>query len=80
MKNLLQYIIQSIVDKPDAVSISEDDRDGIIQFTITADTSDYGKIIGKEGKIIRAIRNIMKISAIKQDKRINVSLADTSQN
>lgn len=79
MKKILEYIIQSIVDKPEAVSIDESENDGIIQFTITADSSDYGKIIGKEGKIIRSIRNVMKIPAIKQEKRINISLADTSK-
>ncbi len=79
MKDTLHYIITSIVQNPDAVKIQEEETDGIINFIITADPNDIGKIIGKEGKIIRSIRNVMKIPAIKQGKRINVSLAETSQ-
>jgi predicted RNA-binding protein YlqC (UPF0109 family) len=78
MKNTLHYIITSIVQNPDAVTIHEEETEGIINFAITADPSDIGKIIGKEGKIIRAIRNVMKIPAIKQGKRINVSLAEST--
>ena len=78
MQDTLKYIIQSIVDKPDVVSIEESEQDCITQFVITADPSDYGKIIGKEGKIIRSIRNIMKIPAIKAGIRINISLADSN--
>jgi len=78
MQDTLKFIIQSIVDKPEAVDIEELEEEGVTQFTITADSSDYGKIIGKEGKIIRSIRNIMKIPAIKAGKRINISLADNT--
>jgi predicted RNA-binding protein YlqC (UPF0109 family) len=78
MKDILQYIISLIVQKPEAVKIEEEEKDGILQYSITADPSDIGKIIGKEGKIIRSIRNVMKIPAIKEGKRINVSLADTT--
>jgi predicted RNA-binding protein YlqC (UPF0109 family) len=78
MQDTLKFIIQSIVDKPEAVEIEELEEEGVTQFTITADSSDYGKIIGKEGKIIRSIRNIMKIPAIKAGKRINISLADNT--
>ncbi len=76
MKEALTYIVTAIVEHPDAVNITEEEQDGIIQFTISVDTTDIGKIIGKEGKIIRSIRNVMKIMAIKQNKRINVSIAD----
>ncbi len=79
MKDTLQFIITSIVQHPEAVSITEEEIDGVITFTISSDPTDIGKIIGKEGKIIRAIRNAMKIPAIKEGKRINISLAETAQ-
>ncbi len=79
MKNTLQFIVSSIVDKPDAVHIEEQEADGITNLIITVDKEDMGKIIGKEGKVIRSIRNIMKIKAIKNDKRINVSIADSEK-
>lgn len=76
MKDTLTYIVSSIVDKPDAVSIDEREEDGVIYFTITVDKDDMGKVIGKEGKVIRSIRNIMKVKAIKENLRINISLSD----
>lgn len=79
MKDTLQYIVSSIVDKTDAVRIDEQETDGITNLIITVDKEDMGKIIGKEGKVIRSIRNIMKIKAMKNDKRINVSIADSEK-
>lgn len=78
MKETLHFIIVSIVDNPDAVSISESEADGYVTFTITTAKEDMGKVIGKEGKIIRSIRNIMKIKAMKENKRINITLAENS--
>lgn len=79
MKETLHYIIAAIVDTPEAVEIEEREEDGIINLIITVAKDDMGKVIGKEGKIIRAIRNIMKIKAMKHNVRINVSLAETSE-
>lgn len=76
MKDTLHFIVSSIVDNPDAVAIDEHEEDGIVIFTITVDPTDMGKVIGKEGKVIRSIRNIMKIKAMKFDKRIKISLAE----
>ena len=79
MKDILHYIVTAIVDDPDAVVITEEDIDGVITFSVTVAKEDMGKVIGKEGKVIRSIRNIMKISAMKQDKRISINLVDQSQ-
>ena len=78
MKDLLHYIVSLIVQNPEAISIEEKEMEGMTQFIISSDPSDVGKIIGKEGKIIRSIRNVMKIPAIKEGKRINISLAETT--
>ncbi len=79
MKDTLHYIITAIVDKPDAVQIEEREEEGILNLIVTVAPEDMGKIIGKEGKVIRSIRNIMKIKAMKHDIRINVSLAEVPQ-
>ena len=79
MKDALSFIVASIVDKPNEVKVEEKEEEGITNFTVTVAKEDMGKVIGKEGKIIRAIRNLMKIPAIKQNKRINIVLNETPQ-
>lgn len=76
MKDTLHYIVSSIVDNPDSVTIDEQNENDIINLIISVDPTDMGKIIGKEGKVIRSIRNIMKVKAMKHNIRINVSIAD----
>lgn len=79
MKKALSYIISSIVDDPKKVEISEEEADGVINFTVTVAKEDMGKIIGKNGKVIKAIRNAVKIPAIKQGKKIYISLLENPQ-
>ncbi len=76
MKDALSYIVAAIVDNPDKIEISQTEEEGLINFSISVDPSDMGKIIGKEGKVIRAIRNCMKIPAIKNGKKIQISLSE----
>jgi hypothetical protein len=74
MNDALTYIISSIVDNQEKVRIDEQDINGIITFEIFVAKEDIGKVIGKEGKIIRAIRNTMKIPAMKQNKKIQIAV------
>lgn len=77
MKKTLSLIISSIVDKPESIEIDEQEQNGIVNFTIKVDKDDMGKVIGKSGKVIKAIRNVMKIPAIKNGKKIYVTLSET---
>lgn len=79
MKDTLHYIVTSIVENPDAVSIDETEQDDMTVFTVTVSKEDMGKVIGKEGKVIRSIRNVMKVKAMKENKRINISLAELAE-
>ena len=76
MKDILEYIVKALVDNPDAVVITEEDIDGVVTLTIAPDKEDMGKLIGKQGKVIRSIRNLMKIPAMKQNKKVQVQLAE----
>lgn len=76
MKDILTTIVKSLVDNPEDVVIEENDDNGFVTLTITVNKDDMGKIIGKEGKVIRSIRNIMKIPAMKQGKKVQISLAE----
>jgi hypothetical protein len=79
MKDILLNIVTAIVDNKDAVEIKEEEVEGVDNFIITVAPEDMGKIIGKGGKVIRAIRTVMKIPAIKQEKRIYITLAEVPQ-
>lgn len=76
MKDTLHTVIASITEYPDDIAITEQEEDGVVSLTITVNPSDMGRIIGKNGKVIRAIRNVMKIPAIKQNKRIDIRLSE----
>lgn len=77
MKDTLSYIVTAIVEKEDAVEITETEEEGVINFVIKVAPEDMGRIIGKNGKVIKSIRNIMKIPAMKNNKKVFVSLAET---
>jgi hypothetical protein len=79
MRDVLSQIISSIVEKPDEVDVKEEEADGVLNFTITVAKEDMGKIIGKSGKVIRAIRTVMKIPAIKNNKKIFITLTEIAQ-
>ena len=74
MKALLNVIVKSLVDNPDDVEILQIDLDGDIRLEITVHPDEVGKIIGKQGRIAKAIRTLMKAYAIKENKRVNVEI------
>ncbi|OGC45034.1 hypothetical protein A3J98_01140 [candidate division WS6 bacterium RIFOXYC1_FULL_33_10] len=79
MKELLEHIIKSIVNYPDDVSIEEResvDFPGLTILTIDVNENDKGVIIGRKGRTINSIRDIVTISAIRNSKRVRVILKD----
>ncbi len=76
MKDAISYIVASIVENKDKIQITEEVEGDFINFKISVDKEDMGKVIGKNGKVIRAIRNVIKIPAIKQNKKINILLEE----
>ncbi len=76
MKDLLLFIVTSLVSKPDAVSIEEQSLQGDVNLDLTVDPSDMGLIIGKSGQTIRAIRKLLTVRAIAENVRINLQLVE----
>lgn len=77
MKDFLEYLVKNIVDKPEEVSVSEDtDQSGIVNLSIHVDPSDMGKVIGKSGRIIKSLRDLVRVLAVKQNRRVNVALIE----
>lgn len=76
MKETLELIINSLVNDKEAVSINEIDGEKSVIFEVKVAENDMGKVIGKEGKIAKAIRTIMKSLAAKEEKRITIEFID----
>ncbi|OGY16316.1 MAG: hypothetical protein A2784_01320 [Candidatus Chisholmbacteria bacterium RIFCSPHIGHO2_01_FULL_48_12] len=77
MKDLLHYLLTQITDFPDDVSVTEaDSPDGIITLTAIVNPADMGRVIGKEGRVINAIRSLVKVKAIREGKRIQINLQE----
>ena len=76
MKDLLIYIAQNLVDNPDDVTVTEKETDSETVFELRVAPSDMGKIIGRQGKVAKEIRAVMRSVAMKQGKRISIDIID----
>ena len=72
MKEVLETVIKSLVANQDAVSVKEIEGEQSIIFEVRVEESDMGKVIGKEGRVAKAIRTIIKALAAKEGKKVNV--------
>lgn len=79
MKDTLVYIAQSLVDHPDAVEVEEKTNGDALILVLHVHPDDMGQVIGKSGRIIRAIRDLMKIIATKHDQFVDVELYEEPQ-
>lgn len=80
MQDILSYFIKNIVTNPDDVKIEEVvDETGTTTYLVTVNPSDVGRIIGKEGKVIKAIRTIMRVIAIQKGVHVRVSVVSESE-
>ncbi|MCL2226847.1 MAG: KH domain-containing protein [Oscillospiraceae bacterium] len=76
MKELLIYIAQNLVDNPDEVSVTEREADMETVYELRVNPSDMGKVIGRQGRIAKEIRALMRSVAQRQGKRISVDILD----
>ena len=76
MKELLTYIVQNLVDTPDEVSVTEREADGETVFEVRVADGDMGKVIGRQGRIVKEIRILMKAVAQRKDKKVSVEIMD----
>ena len=76
MKDLLEFLARSLVDHPEQVSVEErENADGVL-LRLTVAKEDVGKVIGKQGRIARALRTVVKASAVKEGKQATVEIVD----
>ena len=74
-KDLIEYIAKSLVDDPSAVSVNETEGEGMVLQLRVAD-GDIGKVIGKYGRIAKAMRTVLSASAVKDGKRYSLDILD----
>ena len=74
MKELVEVIAKALVNNPDEVVVTETetDRDTVLELKVAP--SDMGKVIGKQGRIAKAIRSVVKVAASKEDKRVTLDI------
>ena len=76
MDELLSYLARELVDHPDDVRVERVEReDGELLFELHVHPEDVGKVIGKQGRIARALRTVVKASAVREGRRVHVEVA-----
>ncbi len=76
MKELLLYIAKNLVDNPDAVSVTEKENDTETVLELRVAEGDMGKVIGRQGRIAKEIRTLVKSLAQRSGKRVTVEIID----
>ena len=77
MKDLLEYLAKGLVEHPDAVRVTEiKEDDGTIVLELSVDQDDYGSVIGRGGRTAMALRTVLKVAAVKEQRRVFVDIVD----
>ncbi|MBR5490175.1 MAG: KH domain-containing protein [Oscillospiraceae bacterium] len=76
MKELLTYIIQNLVDHPNEVAVTEREAGSETVFEVRVADGDMGKVIGRQGRIIKEVRILMKAVAQRKGKKVSVEVID----
>ena len=76
MKELVEFIVKSLVDQPNEVHVAESRSGDSIILELSCAAPDMGRVIGKGGRIINAIRKLLQVAAAKQGKRVSLELVE----
>jgi predicted RNA-binding protein YlqC (UPF0109 family) len=76
MTELLEFLVKSLVEDPEAVEVEELEEDGDLVYEISVADGDLGRVIGKGGRVANAIRTIAKAAAVRLDRRVIVDILD----
>lgn len=74
MKELVEVLAKSLVDHPEQVEVREVENDQTIVYELSVAREDMGKVIGKQGRIAKAIRTVVNAAAVKEDKRVRLEI------
>lgn len=76
MKEMLEILVKDLIDNKDKIEITEKVDNNDVTLELRVDPSDMGKVIGKQGRIAKAIRVLMKAYATKEGKKVNIEILD----
>ena len=76
MEELVRFIAKSLVDDPDSVEVSTKEEDGEMVIVLSVAQSDMGKVIGRQGRIAKAIRTVVKAAGVKEDRKYMVEIVE----
>ncbi len=76
MIELIKYVVSCFAEKPDKVEYDIDEKDGIVTVTVTLASSDMGKVIGRQGKLAKALRTLVRAGSVKENKKYNVEIKE----
>ena len=76
MIELLAYLARELVDDPEAVRVEEAERDGDLVLRLFVAEPDIGKVIGRSGRIARALRTVVRASAVRDSRRVYVEIVE----
>ena len=78
MQDFLEYVVRGLVERPDSVVVESSDRDGLTIYQLRLHPSDMGKVIGKQGNTINAIRALLQVGSAKQGTRSALEVVEDS--
>ena len=76
MVEVLEWIVRRLVDEPDAVRVEREERDDAVLFRLYVAPDDVGKVIGRQGRMARALRSIVRAAGARADERYVLEIAD----
>jgi predicted RNA-binding protein YlqC (UPF0109 family) len=74
VKDLVEYIVKALADKPDVVSLSEIEGEASIVLELRVDSEDMGRMIGREGRTINAMRSLARVVGAKMGKKVTLEI------
>ena len=75
-KDLAQFIVESLVDHPDQVTVRETSTDNSVVVEVQVASSDMGRVIGKGGAVVNSIRSLLQVLAVKVNKRVSLEILE----
>lgn len=79
MLELIKFITEQFAEKPELIQYLVEEKGNSVDVTIVLDETDMGKVIGRQGKIAKALRTLVKTAALKEGKKYNIEIKETGE-